>query len=98
MIVAYNGYDAQKMAEEYRPDVVVLDIGMPGMSGYDAARCTRQSEGGGAMYLMAVTGWGQVEDKRQAIAVGFDGHLTKSVNPDHIVKLLHDLTSNVSVR
>jgi CheY-like chemotaxis protein len=92
VIVAYTGNEALKLAEEHRPDVILLDIGMPDMSGYDVARRIRQSAWGHSVYLIAVTGWGQAEDKRRAIAGGFDCHLTKPVDPNHITKLLYDLT------
>ncbi len=90
--VAYNGTEALKQAETHRPDVILLDIGMPDMSGYEVARRIRQAEWGRTTYLIAITGWGQAEDKRKATAVGFDCHLTKPVDPDQVGKLLHDLT------
>jgi two-component system, sensor histidine kinase len=95
--VAYTGTEALRLAEKDHPDVVLLDIGMPDMSGYEVARSIRRAEWGRTMYMIAVTGWGQAEDKRKAMACGFDCHLTKPVDPDAIGKLLHDLTSDASV-
>ena len=68
--------------------MAVLDIGMPDMSGYEVARTTRQEEWGKGIYLIALTGWGQAEDKEKARAAGFDRHLTKPVDPDRVHELL----------
>jgi len=89
-IVAYNGYDAVAMVQEHRPQVVLLDIGMPDLTGYEAARAIRQSDYGRSVYLIAMTGWGQVEDKAHSAQAGFDEHLTKPVDPDRIVELLRN--------
>ncbi len=80
--IAYGGIQALAMSEEQHPDVVVLDIGMPDMNGYEVARALRQQAGGKRLLLLAVTGWGQAADKDQARAAGFDGHLTKPVAPE----------------
>jgi CheY-like chemotaxis protein len=66
----------------------LLDIGMPGMSGYETARRIRLEAWGRRALLIAVTGWGQDEDKRKAQSAGFDQHLTKPVDPDQIERLL----------
>src|SRR5579883_186394 len=76
---AHDGLEAVQAAATFRPDVILLDIGMPKMNGYDAARHIRQQMGSKQMLLIALTGWGQEEDKRQAFEAGFDYHLTKPV-------------------
>jgi PAS domain S-box-containing protein len=86
--VAYNGPQALKAAEEYRPEVVVLDIGLPGMSGYEVARQLRQRPQFEKALLVAVTGYGQDEDRRRSGEAGFDHHLTKPVDPDTLHALL----------
>ena len=91
--MAHDGEEAVKMAGEYRPDIVLLDIGLPKMNGYDAARAIRQEPWGKNMVLIAVTGWGQHEDKQKAAAAGFDHHMIKPVDPKALLKLLAELQS-----
>lgn len=89
--VAYDGEQALRMASEYRPDACVLDIGMPGLTGYEVAERIRREGWGQQMLLVAVTGWGQVKHRTVALAAGFDHHLTKPIDPD----ALHQLLLNV---
>jgi PAS domain S-box-containing protein len=74
---AIDGADALEKAIAQRPDIAVLDIGMPRMDGYEAARRIRRAPWGERMLLVALTGWGQEHDRRQALEAGFDVHLTK---------------------
>ena len=85
---AYNGVAAVTAAEINRPDVVVMDIGMPGMNGYDAARLIRQQPGNENVVLIALTGWGQSTDKTRASLAGFDHHLVKPVDYDQLMSCL----------
>jgi PAS domain S-box-containing protein len=85
---AHDGLEAVQAAATFRPDVVLLDIGMPRMNGYEAARSIREQPWGTGMALIALTGWGQEEDKRRALEAGFDHHLTKPVDPAALEKLL----------
>jgi CheY-like chemotaxis protein len=75
-------------AGEFRPDVILLDIGMPKMNGYDAARQIRQKPWGEKVVLVALTGRGQEGDKRRAEQAGFDHHFTKPVDPAALERLL----------
>lgn len=75
--VAYSGVAALEMAKTYAPDVAFMDIGMPGMDGYEAARRMRQQPGPGKIVLAALTGWGQQEDRRRTAEAGFDHYLVK---------------------
>ena len=84
--VAYDGATALEKARAYAPDVVLCDIGLPGMSGYDVARALR-ANGRDGMQLFAVSGYAQPEDVRRAIAAGFDGHLAKPCHPEQIERL-----------
>jgi PAS domain S-box-containing protein len=77
---AYDGLEAVQVAATFRPDVVLLDIGLPKLNGYEAARRIRQQPWGKGVALIALTGWGQEEDKRRALEAGFDHHLTKPVD------------------
>lgn len=88
---AHDGQAAVELVEAFRPDVILLDIGMPKLNGYDAARRIREMEWGKRATVVALTGWGQDEDKRRANAAGFDHHFTKPVAPDVLMKLLADL-------
>jgi signal transduction histidine kinase/CheY-like chemotaxis protein len=88
--VAHSGAEALSIAERQRPDVAVLDIGMPGMTGYEVAQRIRAEAWGARIQLIAVTGWGHADDKRKAGEAGFDHHLTKPVDPDHLERLMTD--------
>ncbi len=75
--VAYSGRDALDALDEFKPDSVLLDIGMPDMDGYEVARRIRASAGAGGIMLVALTGWGQLQDQRLSRAAGFDHHVVK---------------------
>jgi PAS domain S-box-containing protein len=85
---AHDGLEAVQAAATFRPDVALLDIGMPKMNGYQAARHIREQAWGKKMVLVALTGWGHEEDKRRAAEAGFDHHLTKPVEPAALEELL----------
>ncbi|MGD9636375.1 MAG: ATP-binding protein, partial [Pirellulales bacterium] len=89
---AYDGLAAVDAAARFKPDIVLLDIGLPRLSGYDAARRIRALPGGFEMTLIAITGWGQEEDRRQSQQSGFDLHLVKPVDPVVLEKLFADLS------
>ena len=84
------------MAEQFAPDVILLDIGMPRLNGYDACRRIREQPGGKDAVIVALTGWGQEEDKRRSQEAGFSGHLVKPVEPAALEKLLAELKPSVS--
>jgi PAS domain S-box-containing protein len=86
--VAANGPEALELGAQQRPDAAVIDIGMPGMSGHEVARRMRREAWGRRAILVALTGWGQDQDKQAALAAGFDEHLTKPVDPDHVERVL----------
>jgi signal transduction histidine kinase/CheY-like chemotaxis protein len=86
--LAYDGPSAVDAVARFAPDVVLLDIGLPGFDGYEAARRIRESEQGREVRLIAITGWGQDADKRKAWAAGFDAHLTKPVDPAALLSLV----------
>ncbi len=79
--VALNGAQALELVDSFRPDVVLLDIAMPKMNGYEVARLLRSHPLGRAMVLVAVTGWGREHDQRRSAEAGFDRHMTKPVDP-----------------
>ena len=85
---AYDGRSALNLAQSYQPDVVLLDIGMPYMSGYDVAREMRRQSGGRQPVLIAVTGWGQSGDRQRARDAGFDHHFVKPVSEASIRAVL----------
>ncbi len=88
--LAFDGAEAVRSADEFRPDVVVLDIGLPGFDGYEAARRIRQTAWGEKMFLVALTGWGQEEDRNKSKQAGFDHHLVKPVELNTLLQLLAD--------
>ncbi len=77
----YNGNAALAVAREFRPNTVLLDLGLPGASGYDVARSLRAENDLPRMQLVALTGYGREEDRERVIAAGFDHHLVKPVDP-----------------
>jgi signal transduction histidine kinase/ActR/RegA family two-component response regulator len=89
--VVKDGRRAVEQARKARPDVALVDIGLPEMNGYEVAQHVRSQPWGGQIVLVAVTGWGQEEDKRRAEEAGFDQHLVKPVNPQFLLQLLRDL-------
>jgi CheY-like chemotaxis protein len=90
--ISYSGKDAIALMDDYAPSAVLLDIGMPGMDGYEVARRIRLN-GNDDVLLVAVTGWSQVEDRQKSWAAGFDHHLSKPVDLDGLQALLAKLAS-----
>jgi CheY-like chemotaxis protein len=88
--LAYDGQAALELAAEFRPDVVLLDLGMPKLDGYETARRLREEPWGKAMVLAALTGWGQEEDKRRTKEAGFNHHFVKPVEARVLQQLLAD--------
>jgi CheY-like chemotaxis protein len=85
--LAHDGPGAVTAAREYKPEVVLLDIGLPGMDGFAVAAELRKQNLAGRM-LVALTGYGEQQDKDRAQKAGFDHHLTKPIDPDTLQKLL----------
>lgn len=86
--LAHDGSEALKVAEEFLPEVVLLDLGMPRMDGYEVAKHIRLSPWGQETLLVALTGWGQTDDKRRTKEAGFDHHLVKPADPTTLMALL----------
>jgi CheY-like chemotaxis protein len=89
--VAYDGPTALRMAVEFQPHLVLLDIGMPGMDGYEVCRRLRGEIGLAQATLAALTGWGQDEDRRRSHEAGFDRHIVKPVDPSVLQRLIDEL-------
>jgi CheY-like chemotaxis protein len=85
---AHDGLEAVGAVAAFRPNVVLLDIGLPKLNGYEAAGRIRAQEGGKDILLIALTGWGQEEDRRRSREAGFDHHMTKPVELTVLKKLL----------
>jgi signal transduction histidine kinase/ActR/RegA family two-component response regulator len=96
--VVYGGREALDAIGEYRPSAVLLDLGMPGMSGEDVARRVRARPEYGAIRLVALTGWGQAEDKRRTAEAGFDHHLVKPADMNALTALLGSLAADADER
>jgi signal transduction histidine kinase/ActR/RegA family two-component response regulator len=86
--VASDGEEALAAAEKQRPDVILLDIGLPKLNGYDVCRRIRGNPWAEDILIIALTGWGQKEDRRKSAEAGFDGHLVKPVEHGELMKLL----------
>ncbi len=89
--VAHDGEEAVDAAERQRPDVILLDIGLPRLNGFDACRRIRANPWAEKILIIALTGWGQEEDRRKSAEAGFDGHLVKPVDLTELTKLLASL-------
>ena len=85
---AYSGEEATRVGEAFKPDIVLLDLGMPRMDGFEAAKRLRDTVWGARAKLIAVTGWGQPSDRKKTADAGFDGHLVKPVDLDVVLKLI----------
>jgi signal transduction histidine kinase/ActR/RegA family two-component response regulator len=94
----YGGRAAVSAAETFRPDVALLDIGMPEVDGYMAAKAIRQQRFGVDIYLVAITGWGQQDDKRRALEAGFATHVTKPVDPELLRDLLRSVVTSAAAK
>jgi PAS domain S-box-containing protein len=86
--MAHDGQRALELAQSFHPQVILLDIGLPLMNGYEVAHRVREQPWGRTIQLIAVTGWGQEQDRQQAVAAGFDHHLTKPLDPARLASLL----------
>jgi len=85
---AYDGQQGVDLAGEYLPDVILLDIGLPKLNGYEACRLIREQPTGKGVVLIALTGWGQDEDRRRSHEAGFDHHMVKPVDPQALMKMV----------
>ena len=88
---AHDGESAVETAESFLPEVVLLDIGLPKLNGYEVAQRIREQAWGASMFLIAVTGWGQEEDRQRSSEVGLNVHMVKPVEPAVLEKLLAGL-------
>ena len=89
----YDGESTLREAERFRPDVVLLDIGMPDIDGHEVCARIRSQAWGGSMVLIAVSGWGQEGDRRRSARAGFNMHLVKPVDPDALLRIVRDVMS-----
>jgi len=91
--MAHDGVEAVAAIEKYRPEVVLLDIGLPKLDGHEVCRRVRQQPWGKDIVVIALTGWGQEDDRRRSEEAGFNGHLVKPVDYDRLLELLGELTN-----
>jgi PAS domain S-box-containing protein len=91
--VEYDGARGAEVAADWHPDIALLDIGLPVLNGYELARRLRAADATRDAVLVAVTGWGQIEDRRRSAAAGFDRHLVKPVDPLHLRVLLNAVSA-----
>lgn len=87
---AHDGPAALEAAAAFEPDIVLLDIGLPRMNGYEVCRKLREEPWGRSAFVVALTGWGQAEDQRNASEAGFDRHLVKPVEEEVLQKVLRE--------
>jgi CheY-like chemotaxis protein len=92
--IAYDPPKALELAEKFKPQVVLLDIGLPKMHGYALARLLREKPWGRDICIIAVTGWGQEADRQQSRAAGINHHLLKPVDPEQLRELLMAIELN----
>ncbi|HEY3580178.1 MAG TPA: PAS domain S-box protein [Pyrinomonadaceae bacterium] len=92
--VAHDGLEAVEAAEKHRPDVMLLDIGLPKLDGHEVCRRIREQSWGKDIIMIALTGWGQESDRRKSQEAGFNGHLVKPVDYDKLLELLGELTNS----
>jgi CheY-like chemotaxis protein len=85
---AHDGLTALELAETFRPEVAILDLGMPRLNGYELCHRIRQQPWGKSMLLVALTGWGQEDDRRRTQEAGFDHHIVKPIDTATLQRLL----------
>lgn len=90
VFLAQDGAMALRMGADLQPDVILLDISMPGMNGYETCRQLRANPRSAGAFIIALTGWGQDQDKQHAMKSGFDAHITKPADLDLLAGLLAD--------
>jgi len=90
---AHDGVEAVAAIEKHRPEVVLLDIGLPKLDGHEVCRRVREQPWGKDIVVIALTGWGQEDDRRRSEEAGFNGHLVKPVDYDKLLELLGTLTN-----
>jgi len=91
--MAHDGVEALEAIEKYRPEVVLLDIGLPRLDGHEVCRRVREKSWARNIVIIALTGWGQEDDRRKSEEAGFNGHLVKPVDYDELLELLSSLTT-----
>ena len=94
IFLAYDGVEALEALDQHRPEVVLLDIGLPKLDGHEVCRRIREKAWGKDIIIIALTGWGQEDDRRKSEEAGFNGHLVKPVDYDRLLSLLAELTNN----
>ncbi|HEY6452389.1 MAG TPA: response regulator [Steroidobacteraceae bacterium] len=98
VLVAHSGFEALELALREHPDVLILDIGMPVLSGYEVARGIRQQDWGKHALLLAISGWDQQRDRDASSAAGFDVHLSKPARPESVEELLAEFSTRRQAR
>jgi len=93
--VAHTGPSALEVAAAFRPDAIILDIGLPGLDGYQVAQRLREDPALRSVTLIAATGYGQEEDLRRSREVGFDQHLVKPIDPGELQRLLAEVAGRL---
>ncbi len=93
---AHDGFEALDVGAVFRPDLIVLDIGMPRLNGHETAKLVREQPWGKGVVLVALTGWGQDDDRRRSDAAGFNAHMVKPVEPSALEKLLASLPAKTA--
>ena len=91
---AHDGEEGVALADQFRPDVVLLDIGLPKLNGYEVCRKIREQPWGKSMAVVALTGWGQDDDRRKSKEAGFNGHMVKPVDLTELMRLLATISAN----
>lgn len=89
--MASDGRQALELADAFKPELILLDISMPGLNGYEIARCLQQRPWAQCLTLVAVSGWGEPEDKQRAVAAGFSCYLVKPVASDEVMAVINGL-------
>ena len=95
---ALDGLEAIEKAQQFQPEVIVLDIGMPNLDGVETARRLRQQPWARHVVLIAITGWGDDNNKRESAEAGFDVHLVKPVDPMTLVDVLNNIDKSTARR